>query len=71
MHATESGSGTPLVLLPAFPFDSRVWDRVRIGAGAVIHECVVADDVTIPAGSNYSRCAIAKGDAGLVVETLR
>jgi NDP-sugar pyrophosphorylase family protein len=50
---------------------SVLWDRVRIGAGAVIHECVVADDVTIPAGSNYSRCAIAKGDAGLVVETLR
>jgi pimeloyl-ACP methyl ester carboxylesterase len=31
MQFTESGSGIPLVLLPAFPFDSRVWDRVRIG----------------------------------------
>jgi pimeloyl-ACP methyl ester carboxylesterase len=31
MHVTESGSGTPLVLLHAFPFDARMWDRVVIG----------------------------------------
>ena len=31
MHVTESGSGTPLVLLPAFPFDGRMWDRLRPG----------------------------------------
>lgn len=31
MHVTDTGSGVPLVLLHAFPFDSRMWDRVRSG----------------------------------------
>jgi len=29
VHVTDSGSGTPLVLLHAFPLDSRMWDAVR------------------------------------------
>jgi pimeloyl-ACP methyl ester carboxylesterase len=42
MHVTESGSGTPLVLLPAFPFDSRIWDRARIGLAE--HARVITPD---------------------------
>ncbi|AHI00915.1 alpha/beta fold hydrolase [Kutzneria albida] len=29
VHLTEQGSGTPLVLLHAYPVDSRMWDGVR------------------------------------------
>lgn len=29
MHFTDTGSGTPVVLLHAFPLDSRMWDPVR------------------------------------------
>jgi pimeloyl-ACP methyl ester carboxylesterase len=42
MHFTESGSGTPLVLLPAFPFDSRIWDRARLGLAE--HARVITPD---------------------------
>ncbi|HEV2782061.1 MAG TPA: alpha/beta hydrolase [Actinophytocola sp.] len=31
MHFSDTGTGIPLVLLPAFPFDSRLWDRARTG----------------------------------------
>lgn len=31
MHFTDTGSGAPLVLLHAFPLDSRMWDRVASG----------------------------------------
>ncbi|MEV0704544.1 alpha/beta hydrolase [Saccharopolyspora sp. NPDC050389] len=30
MHYIESGAGTPLVLLHAFPVDARMWDPVRV-----------------------------------------
>jgi pimeloyl-ACP methyl ester carboxylesterase len=42
MHFTETGSGTPLVLLPPFPFDSRAWDRVRLGLAE--HARVITPD---------------------------
>jgi pimeloyl-ACP methyl ester carboxylesterase len=29
MHFTDTGSGTPLVLLHAFPVDSQMWDPIR------------------------------------------
>ncbi|HET8643515.1 MAG TPA: alpha/beta hydrolase, partial [Pseudonocardiaceae bacterium] len=29
MHFTEAGTGVPVVLLHAFPLDSRMWDGVR------------------------------------------
>jgi pimeloyl-ACP methyl ester carboxylesterase len=31
MHVIDTGTGIPLVLLPAFPFDSRMWGRLRPG----------------------------------------
>ncbi|CRK58985.1 Beta-ketoadipate enol-lactone hydrolase [Alloactinosynnema sp. L-07] len=36
MHLTDTGSGIPLVLLHAFPFDSRMWDPVRDGLSDVV-----------------------------------
>lgn len=42
-----------------------VWDGVRIGPGTLLDECIVCDDVDVPAGSRYRRSAIARdrGDA--------
>jgi NDP-sugar pyrophosphorylase family protein len=35
-----------------------VWDDVKIGAGAELHECIVCDGAVVPAGARYHRCAI-------------
>jgi NDP-sugar pyrophosphorylase family protein len=37
---------------------SVLWNRVEVGEGAVVRECLVADDVRIPAGAEYHRLAI-------------
>jgi NDP-sugar pyrophosphorylase family protein len=37
---------------------SVLWDRVTVGDHAELIECVVSDDVEIPAGARYQRCAI-------------
>ncbi|ASU77826.1 alpha/beta hydrolase [Actinopolyspora erythraea] len=42
MHYVESGAGTPLVLLHAFPVDARMWDGVRTELDA--HFRVLAPD---------------------------
>lgn len=42
MHMIDTGSGVPVVLLPAFPFDSRMWDRVRPGLAE--HARVITPD---------------------------
>ena len=48
---------------------SVLWDRVRIGANATLDECVVADDVDIPANAIYARSAIvAFGGQTIVTE---
>jgi mannose-1-phosphate guanylyltransferase len=49
---------------------SLLWDRVQVGANAIINECVVADDVVIPAGARFERQAIVCGEAGLVTAPL-
>ncbi|WP_436501925.1 alpha/beta fold hydrolase [Actinokineospora sp. HUAS TT18] len=36
VHLTDTGSGVPVVLLHAFPFDSRMWDPVREGLSDVV-----------------------------------
>jgi pimeloyl-ACP methyl ester carboxylesterase len=36
VHLTDTGSGTPLVLLHAFPLDSRMWDSVRDALSDVV-----------------------------------
>jgi NDP-sugar pyrophosphorylase family protein len=47
---------------------SVLWDRVTVLAGAELIDCVVADDVVVPAHAKYERCAIAKTTAGVVVK---
>lgn len=37
---------------------SVVWDDVQVGAGAVVHDSILADGVVVPAGRSYSRVAI-------------
>jgi NDP-sugar pyrophosphorylase family protein len=42
---------------------SVLWKRSRVGRGAKLTECVVGDDVRIPAGSEFKRAAIVRADA--------
>jgi mannose-1-phosphate guanylyltransferase len=49
---------------------SVLWDRVHVGAGAELAECIVADDVVIPAGARFERQAIIRGEAGLITASL-
>ncbi len=41
---------------------SVLWKRVRVERGAVLTDCVVGDDVTIPAGARFSRAVIFRAD---------
>ena len=34
------------------------WDRVSIGAGATLSDCIVADDVVVPPGAEFSRASL-------------
>jgi mannose-1-phosphate guanylyltransferase len=47
-----------------------LWDRVSVGAGARLVDCVVADDVTVPPGATYSASVLVNGAAGLEVTPL-
>lgn len=49
---------------------SVLWDRVDIGDGASIVECVLADDVAVPPGARFERQAIVRGEQGLVAAPL-
>lgn len=40
---------------------SVLWKRVEIGPGARLTDCIVGDDVRIPAGASYHRVAIIRG----------
>jgi pimeloyl-ACP methyl ester carboxylesterase len=42
MHVIDTGTGTPLLLMPAFPFDSRMWGRTRPGIAE--HARVITPD---------------------------
>jgi NDP-sugar pyrophosphorylase family protein len=46
---------------------SILWDRVEVQAGAHLTDCVVGDDVVVPAGARHERAAIVTGPGGLVV----
>ena len=41
-----------------------LWNRVRIGAGVTLAECVVGDDVTVPARSHFERRVILPAHGG-------
>ncbi len=43
-----------------------LWDRVRIGSGVTLSDCVVADDVVIPDGAKFSRATIVMRDNRVV-----
>ncbi|MEY4637282.1 MAG: hypothetical protein RJA55_3080, partial [Acidobacteriota bacterium] len=43
-----------------------LWDDVRIGAGAVLTRCVVADGVTVPAGAKHVDCSLVMRDNDVV-----
>lgn len=43
-----------------------LWDRVRIGAGAELTDCIVADEVVVPAGARYSQSSLVMEDNKLV-----
>ena len=47
-----------------------LWDRVRIGAGAELTDCIVADDVTVPPGARYSQSSLIMRDNQLVTWNL-
>jgi NDP-sugar pyrophosphorylase family protein len=56
--------GDSVVVDPSARLDRTVvWDRVTIGANVALRECVVADDVVVPAGFTGSRQAIVRRDA--------
>ena len=42
---------------------SILWDNVTLGEGAVIDECIVTDEVNVPAGARFER-AILYNDRG-------
>lgn len=44
---------------------SVLWDRVTVQENAELIDCIVADDVVIPAGSRYERRVIVSGATGL------
>ena len=46
---------------------SVIWDDVRVGAGALLDRCIVADGVTIPSGASFRNCAIIQRDGELMV----
>jgi NDP-sugar pyrophosphorylase family protein len=48
---------------------SVLWDRVTVSDAAELIDCIVADDVVVPAGARYQRCAIANDAGGLVVSS--
>ena len=45
--------------------DTILWNRVRIGSGATLTNCIVADDVIIPPGAEYSHSALVMEENGL------
>ena len=63
--------GADCVIAPdAVVTDSVLWDRVTVGAGARLIECVAADDVVIPAGVEFSRSTLVMNDNKLVATRL-
>jgi NDP-sugar pyrophosphorylase family protein len=46
--------------------DTILWDRVSIGAGAGLSNCVVADGVGVPAGAKYSHSCLVMRDNRVV-----
>lgn len=48
-----------------------LWERVTVGAGADLTECVVGDDVIVPPGARHSRCSLVMRDNTLMVQRFK
>lgn len=48
--------------------DAVLWRDVRVGAGARVHQCVLADGVSIPANAQVERKIIVRADLALTDE---
>ena len=48
--------------------DTITWDRVRIGDGAKLSRCIVADDVIVPPGAEFSRASLVMQHNRLMVQ---
>lgn len=46
-----------------------LWDRVHVGAGAALSECIAGDDVVVPPGARFERCCLTVRDGALDVQT--
>jgi mannose-1-phosphate guanylyltransferase len=46
---------------------SVLWDRVTIGEGAHLVNCVVTDDAAVPVGARHQNAALVAGPGGLIV----
>ena len=57
---TQIGDGAQLI-------DTILWDRVRVGAGAHLSRCVVADEAVIPPGARYADCSIVMRGREMIV----
>jgi len=47
---------------------SILWKRVRVGSGAALAECIVGDDVTIPAGGRFRRAVVVRAELAAASE---
>jgi NDP-sugar pyrophosphorylase family protein len=43
-----------------------IWDRVTVGAGARLSECIATDDVVVPPAAEFSRCSLVMRDNKVV-----
>jgi mannose-1-phosphate guanylyltransferase len=50
---------------------SVLWDDVTIESGAVVDRCVIADGVTIPAGSRFHDSSVIQQDGRLITQTIQ
>lgn len=70
-HAAQRLRGADCTVHPGAEVTRSVlWDRVDVGDGAALIECVVSDDVAIPAGARFERQAIVRSENGLITAPL-
>jgi mannose-1-phosphate guanylyltransferase len=65
-HMRQTGRGS-FIDSSARITDSVLWDGVKVGPGATVERCIVADNVEIPAGASFVNCAIIQRDGELIV----
>jgi NDP-sugar pyrophosphorylase family protein len=60
--------GVDCVLDPSARISHSVlWDRVQVLPGAELIDCIIGDDVVVPAGARYERSVVVHGRDGLIV----